>query len=603
MKVSNIVSASIPLLLSSTTVKAITFPVYTDSNPYPGDTEDAKDPEQQPYANPPETYALSAADQQVVLDEHNRLRALHVDTDPLTWSDTLAQYAEEYAAAYNCSSGVLHHSGGPYGENLAIGYSLSNAVDAWYAEIKYYNYSNPGFASNDGHFTQVVWKDTKQVGCAIRYCNSVWQNYVVCEYDPSGNYLGEFADNVMPLKAFVAKPETTTSTTSTKKATTPKAEESTPVAKTTASVAPIENVKKSTKVTTTIKSSTHSGTNTISATTKVVVDAESASLKKTTSGTTTLVPSSKVLSHVSALYGNTTFQTTERVDAQGVTYVSGTATGVHGAGLDASGKVRPVATDASNAGTHGVAVTITAQQTEIVAVTDCPKCSLAEAAVKSANSVAAKAGVTPQLDDAVLRIKTTYTTAGNVVTSYTTYCPESGKTAPTTEAAVAAKAANNAGPIATTTATKAGKVETAAEQTTTTKAAGKETTTKIAGKETTAKIAGKETTTKIAGKETTTKIATTTANPAAPAAQQATTNVAKGQEAKTTASAQTPEAEQLASVKAYTQSTANGETQAGEITTSGTKTAQGIKSFEGLATGLNPNILLSTLAMIVMSFF
>ena len=594
MKVSNIVSASIPLLLSSTTVKAITFPVYTDSNPYPGDTEDAKDPEQQPYANPPETYALSAADQQVVLDEHNRLRALHVDTDPLTWSDTLAQYAEEYAAAYNCSSGVLHHSGGPYGENLAIGYSLSNAVDAWYAEIKYYNYSNPGFASNDGHFTQVVWKDTKQVGCAIRYCNSVWQNYVVCEYDPSGNYLGEFADNVMPLKASVAKPETTTSTTSTKKATTPKAEESTPVAKTTASVAPIEDVKKSTKVTTTIKSSTQSGTNTISATTKVVVDAESASLKKTTSGTTTLVPSSKVLSHVSALYGNTTFQTTERVDAQGVTYVSGTATGVHGAGLDASGKVRPVATDASNAGTHDVAVTTTAQQTEIVAVTDCPKCSLAEAAVKSANSVAAKAGVTPQLDDAVLRIKTTYTTAGNVVTSYTTYCPESGKTAPTTEAAVAAKAANNAGPIATTTATKAGKVETAAEQTTTTKAAGKETTTKIAGK---------ETTTKIAGKETTTKIATNTANPAAPAAQQATTTVAKGQEAKTTASAQTPEAEQLASVKAYTQSTANGEAQAGEITISGTKTAQGIKSFEGLATGLNPNILLSTIAMIVMSFF
>ena len=102
-----------------------------------------------------------------VLAEHNKKRALHKDTPALSWSDTLASYAQDYADNYDCS-GTLTHSGGPYGENLALGYDGPAAVDAWYNEISNYDFSNPGFSSNTGHFTQVVWKSTTQVGCGIK---------------------------------------------------------------------------------------------------------------------------------------------------------------------------------------------------------------------------------------------------------------------------------------------------------------------------------------------------------------------------------------------------------------------------------------------------
>ena len=77
-----------------------------------------------------------------MVNEHNTKRALHKDTGSLTWSDTLASYAQNYADSYDCS-GNLVHSGGPYGENLALGYGTTGSVDAWYNEITSYDYSNP----------------------------------------------------------------------------------------------------------------------------------------------------------------------------------------------------------------------------------------------------------------------------------------------------------------------------------------------------------------------------------------------------------------------------------------------------------------------------
>ena len=130
---------------------------------------------------------------------HNAKRSLHVDTGSLTWSEELAAYAQNYADQYDCS-GNLVHSGGPYGENLALGYGLTGAVDAWYDEISKYNYDDPGYSPQTGHFTQVVWKSSTQVGCGYKYCGSYWGDYVVCEYAPAGNVIGEFAENVMPLK-------------------------------------------------------------------------------------------------------------------------------------------------------------------------------------------------------------------------------------------------------------------------------------------------------------------------------------------------------------------------------------------------------------------
>nr|CAD7443043.1 unnamed protein product [Timema bartmani] len=50
-----------------------------------------------------------------------------------------------------------------------------------------------GGTTQTGHYTQVVWANTYQVGCGyIKYkVGYATYNYVVCDYGPSGNYLGQ----------------------------------------------------------------------------------------------------------------------------------------------------------------------------------------------------------------------------------------------------------------------------------------------------------------------------------------------------------------------------------------------------------------------------
>lgn len=63
------------------------------------------------------------------------------------------------------------------------------------AEVEEYNFSDPHFNEKTGHFTQLVWKGTTTVGCGSRLCGSRgW--YLVCEYWPRGNVVGEFGDQV-----------------------------------------------------------------------------------------------------------------------------------------------------------------------------------------------------------------------------------------------------------------------------------------------------------------------------------------------------------------------------------------------------------------------
>lgn len=68
----------------------------------------------------------------------------------------------------------------------------------WYDEVQYYDFSKQGFTSKTGHFTQLVWKNSKQVGFGITEKNGIV--YVVCRYSPPGNYLGQFEKNVFPAK-------------------------------------------------------------------------------------------------------------------------------------------------------------------------------------------------------------------------------------------------------------------------------------------------------------------------------------------------------------------------------------------------------------------
>ena len=139
------------------------------------------------------------ANSQIAIDavsNHNRLRALHGVPD-VKWNRDLAKYAQDYLASAQCN---FAHSGGPYGENLAIGYPTTAAsIQAWYDEIKDYDFSKNEFSSSTGHFTQVVWKDSTEIGCAEVECGSGWGGpYLVCEYSPRGNIIGYFKENVLP---------------------------------------------------------------------------------------------------------------------------------------------------------------------------------------------------------------------------------------------------------------------------------------------------------------------------------------------------------------------------------------------------------------------
>ncbi|KAL6347789.1 hypothetical protein AAG906_026318 [Vitis piasezkii] len=82
------------------------------------------------------------------LDAHNVARA-EVGVESLTWDDTVAAYAQNYANQRfgDCN---LVHSGGPY----------------------------------------VIWRNSLRLGCARVQCNSGgW--FVICNYDPPGNYVGQ----------------------------------------------------------------------------------------------------------------------------------------------------------------------------------------------------------------------------------------------------------------------------------------------------------------------------------------------------------------------------------------------------------------------------
>ncbi|KGB74954.1 hypothetical protein CNBG_0792 [Cryptococcus deuterogattii R265] len=142
--------------------------------------------------------STASNDSQTFLDLHNNFRTLY-DADAVTWNDTLASYASE--AASSCK---FAHTGGPYGENLASGvgggYNITTGFNSWTNEASDYDSSNP----QPSHFTQVVWKSTTQIGCAVTNCadgtlftgygaDSV---YIICEYYPPGNVIGAFASNV-----------------------------------------------------------------------------------------------------------------------------------------------------------------------------------------------------------------------------------------------------------------------------------------------------------------------------------------------------------------------------------------------------------------------
>lgn len=131
-----------------------------------------------------------------LLDTHNTYRQQH-NASALTWNTSLATTSAQHA-----SPCIFTHTHGSPGENLATGYANTTAaVHAWGHEGTEYDFSDPGFEDTTGHFTQVVWRSTRTLGCGATYCGAEEDTpgwFLVCQYWPAGNVEGAFEQNVQP---------------------------------------------------------------------------------------------------------------------------------------------------------------------------------------------------------------------------------------------------------------------------------------------------------------------------------------------------------------------------------------------------------------------
>jgi pathogenesis-related protein 1 len=114
----------------------------------------------------------------------------------LVWSETIAASAQAYAD--KC---VFEHSKGKYGENLYAGTAEPKGpgvVDSWASEVSDYDYASGKCSGVCGHYTQVVWRNSTELGCGYAKCTAnspfgsskTWYNWV-CQYNPPGNYVGQ----------------------------------------------------------------------------------------------------------------------------------------------------------------------------------------------------------------------------------------------------------------------------------------------------------------------------------------------------------------------------------------------------------------------------
>lgn len=139
---------------------------------------------------------------QRLLAAHNAERAA-MGIPPLQWNDRLAAdarvWAEELAA-----TGKFEHSPDtpgeePQGENLWAGtpraFSPEAMVHLWVSEKRDYrpgvfpNNSRSGDIENVGHYTQLIWRASHQVGCASAVGER--EEFLVCRYSEAGNVYGE----------------------------------------------------------------------------------------------------------------------------------------------------------------------------------------------------------------------------------------------------------------------------------------------------------------------------------------------------------------------------------------------------------------------------
>lgn len=146
----------------------------------------------------PPVGARPSQDSLRLLEAHNVERR-RLGVPELIWSDNLADDARVWAR-YLSDSGAFDHDPNRdhQGENLWAGggrpYSPEEMVGLWIAERADYqpgvfpNVSRTGNWADVGHYTQLIWRGTTHLGCAVE--GDTDRSVLVCRYGPSGNVLG-----------------------------------------------------------------------------------------------------------------------------------------------------------------------------------------------------------------------------------------------------------------------------------------------------------------------------------------------------------------------------------------------------------------------------
>lgn len=143
---------------------------------------------------------VSQEDAQAALDFHNKVRR-DVGVSPLKWDSDLANYAQEWAEylAVNNNCQLMHREYDrtkDLGENIFGGggeeYNALDASQSWYSEINEYTFRVVTHQNyyNTGHYTQMIWKNTKNVGIGIAKCRD-GSIIIVANYFPCGNVIGQ----------------------------------------------------------------------------------------------------------------------------------------------------------------------------------------------------------------------------------------------------------------------------------------------------------------------------------------------------------------------------------------------------------------------------
>ncbi|KAF3763921.1 hypothetical protein M406DRAFT_75150 [Cryphonectria parasitica EP155] len=189
------------VLVAPTTTSAVVVPTTTSSSSSIVVVTTSATPSTTSSAAAASSTASSGltSDQSAALDTQNGARS-DVGETALTWSTTLASDAQSWAehlASLGSPGDLVHSSGTGQGENLYWQSDASdpyaNAATAWVDEKSSYSgeaIEDDSAFENYGHYTQIIWSSTTEVGMGIA-SDGAGGYYVVARYTPEGNVIGE----------------------------------------------------------------------------------------------------------------------------------------------------------------------------------------------------------------------------------------------------------------------------------------------------------------------------------------------------------------------------------------------------------------------------